>query len=263
MSVSQLSSWTTLFTPHLIATALCAGRLLPVAFLCPMLGGASTPSHVKVGVALSLSLAIHFAGGATPLAAVADPWTFLALALKELALGTAIGLVASLPFDAARIGGRFIDLFRGSSAEAALPVSGTRESAAGDLLYQLLVALAVLGLGYPAVMGSLWRSFGLVRLGGQLPTESAAMHVVGLAGTSLATGLAVGAPIAGAVMAVDCALGMISRFAPQMNLQDAGAPLRILAGGAVLWLSVGWLSDRLLREVTSSAGALHALLEVG
>src|SRR5207248_4567685 len=138
--------------------------------------------------------------------------------------------------DAARMGGRFIDMFRGTSAEAALPVAGTRESATGDALYHVMVALTVTGVGFPLVMSAIWKSFAVVKLGGFAPTESAAMHLVALAGTALAAGLAVGAPIAGAVMAVDCFVGMASRFAPQMNLGELGTPLKILGGGAVLWL---------------------------
>ena len=75
------------------------------------------------------------------------------------------------------------------------------------------------------------------------------MYVVTLAGGAVATGLAVGAPIAAAVLAVDCLLGMASRAAPQVNLQDLGAPLRILGGGALVWLGVGVLCERLLAGV--------------
>jgi flagellar biosynthetic protein FliR/type III secretion protein T len=78
----------------------------------------------------------------------------------------------------------------------------------------------------------------------------------------MATGLAVGAPIAAAVMAVDCLLGMVSRAAPQVNLQEVGAPLRILAGGALLWLGVGILCERLLSGFLSMEAALRHLGEV-
>lgn len=262
MSAADLSLALTMLTPHVAAVALCSARLLPVAFLCPMLGGSAAPTTVKLGLVLSLALALHLAGGVVPPVPVENAWVFAGLAVKELLFGATIGLVAALPFDAARIGGRFIDLVRGSSAEAALPVAGTRESATGDGLYQLLVALAVTGAGFPVVLGSLWRSFGTVRLGAYVPTEEAVLHVATLAGTAMATGLAVGAPIVAAVMAIDCVLGMASRVAPQMNLQDAGAPLRILGGGAVLWLGVGLLSDRLLANVLASGATLETLLEV-
>jgi flagellar biosynthetic protein FliR/type III secretion protein T len=87
------------------------------------------------------------------------------------------------------------------------------------------------------------------------------MHVVGLVGSALATGLAVGAPIAAAVMAVDCLLGMVSRAAPQVNLQEVGAPLRILGGGALLWLGVGILCERLLAGFLTVEDALFLLAE--
>ena len=43
-------------TPHVVAVALVSARLLPVAFLCPLLGGSHAPTHVKLGVVLALNL---------------------------------------------------------------------------------------------------------------------------------------------------------------------------------------------------------------
>ncbi|MBI3183610.1 MAG: flagellar biosynthetic protein FliR [Myxococcales bacterium] len=248
--------------PHVAAVALCAARLFPVAFLCPLFGGATAPATVRLGLVLGLSLALHLSAGVAPVSPVEDAWVFAGLAGRELALGTAMGLIASLPFDAARIGGRLIDLVRGTSAEAALPVAGTRESATGDGLYQMLVALAVTGVAFPLVLGALWKSFAAVKLGAYVPTEVAAMHVVRLGGAALAAGLAVGAPIAGAVMAADALVAMASKVAAPMNLAEVGAPLRILGGGAVVWLGLGVICDRLLSEVAGSSTALEVLFEV-
>lgn len=248
--------------PSVVAVALCSARLLPVAFLCPLLGGQAAPTTVKLALVLSLGLFLHHVAGVSLPTPVETPLQLAALAMKELTFGTSVGLVAALPFDAARMGGRFIDLFRGTSAEASLPVAGSREAATGDALYQLLVGLVVTGGLMPVVLSGLVRGFGWVRLGAYVPTEAAVMHVVGLAGGAMATGLAVGAPIAAAVMAVDCLLGMVSRAAPQVNLQEVGAPLRILAGGALLWLGVGILCERLLSGFLSMEAALLQLGEV-
>lgn len=250
-------------TPHVIAVALCAARLLPVVFLCPVLGGEAAPTTVKLGVVLSLSMCVHFAGGVAPLAPTVDALGFAAMVVREFSFGAALGLVASLPFDAARMGGKFIDLFRGSSAEAALPHAGTRESATGDGLYQLLVALVATGALLPLMLKGLFHSFAVVKLGAFVHTESAAMHVVALAGTALGAGLAIGAPVAAAAMAVDCVMGLASRAAPQMNLQDVGSPLKILAGGAVLLLTLGVVAERMLAEVATSDAAMQTLLELG
>lgn len=248
--------------PGMVVVALCSARLLPVAFLCPLLGGQAAPTTVKLALVLSLALFLHHVAGVSLPEPVETPMQLAALAMKELTYGTSVGLVAALPFDAARMGGRFIDLFRGTSAEASLPVAGSRESATGDALYQLLVGLVVTGGLMPIVLSALVRGFGWVRLGAYVPTEAAVMHGVGLAGGAMATGLAVGAPIAAAVMAVDCLMGMVSRAAPQVNLQELGAPLRILAGGALLWLAVGILCERLLAGFLSVESALFRLGEL-
>ncbi len=253
---------TALFEAHVFAVALCAARLLPIAFLCPLLGGQTAPTTVRLSLVLSLALSLHFAGGVgvgegqLPQGAFA----FAGGVGRELLFGLAIALVASLPFDAARMGGRFIDLFRGSSAEAALPGTGTREAVTGDALYQLLTAAVVTGAAFPVVLGGIFGSFGAVAPGTWAETGAAATQLPRLAGAAMATGLAVGAPVAGVSLAVDCLLGMASRAAPGMNLQEVGAPLRILGGGAVVWLSVGLLSERLLAGVLRSEDTLRELV---
>jgi len=70
--------------------------------------------------------------------------------------------------------------------------------------------------------------------------------VVGLAGTALGTGLAIGAPVAASALAVDVVMGLASRAAPSMRLQDAAAPLKILAGAAMFLLTLGTIAERLL-----------------
>ncbi len=245
---------------HVVAVALCGARLLPIAFLCPLLGGAAAPTTVKLALVLALATFLHFSAGVGNGLVVTDAMTFALLVAKEITFGIVLGLISALPFDAARIGGRFIDLFRGSSAESALPWSNTKESATGDALYQLLVAMAAAGAAMPIVLSAIFKSFAIVGLGAYVATESAAMQIAALVGTTFSAGLAIGAPVAGASLAVDCLLGLISRGAPAMNLQDTGAPLRILAGGAVAWMVLGVVMERLMTLVIDSETALGSVM---
>lgn len=262
MTRELFQAWAESLGPDVVAVALCCARLLPVAFLCPLVGGQAAPTTVKLAWVLSLSLFLHVEAGVSLSSPVTSSMQLVALTLKELVYGLSLGLVAALPFDAARMGGRFIDLFRGTSAEASLPVTGSRESATGEALHQLLVGLVLTG-GLMPVMVSAWvRGFGWVPLGVHVPGEQGVLRVVEFAGGALATGLAVGAPVAAAVMAVDGLVGMVSRAAPQVNLQEMGAPLRILVGGAMLWLGVGLFCERLLAGFLRVEHALFGLAEV-
>lgn len=244
MNAEALTQAVDLLQPHVLAVALVSARLVPVAFLCPLFGGTHAPTHVKLGVVLALSLFLHLAGGVVA-PATSSTFELVGLMTQEVVFGTSLGLIAALPFDLARMGGRFIDLFRGSSAEAALPMAGTKEAATGDALYHLLLALGSAGVVWPAMIAALSRSYGLVPPGAFHHTEALALHVAGLVGSAFSTGLALGAPIAALSLTIDACLGLASRAAPNMNLQDVGSPLRILGGGAVLWLGVGIIAARL------------------
>jgi flagellar biosynthesis protein FliR len=249
--------------PHVVAVALIASRLLPVAFLSPLFGGSQAPTTVKLGVVLALAGSLHVAAGVTVAGVPADSMGLAVAAFKELVLGMTIGVVAALPFDAARMGGRFIDLFRGSSAEAALPFAGNKEAASGDLLFQILVAVVAVGGMGPLVIEPLWRSYAVVPLGTFQNSEAVALEVAKLVGTAFATGLAVGAPIAGLSLVVDLVLGLAARAAPQANLQEFSSPARILAGGAVLWLSLGLLCSRLMAFASTTPESIASVLELG
>lgn len=258
MNPVDWAQWFELLSPRVVSVALCSLRLLPVAFLCPLFGGMQGPPTVRLGLVLSLALSLHFAGGVS-VDVPSDIFTLVGLAFREASFGVSLGLLSSLPFDAARMGGRFIDLSRGTSAEAVLPQSGSRESASGEGLYQLMVALAVTGPAFGLVVSGLWRSFGLVPLGGFAASEAQALHLGELAGASMATALAIGAPIAGACLAIDLLLGLVARASPQSGFQESSAPLRIVGGGALLWLGLGILAQRLMSELLQADGAVDAL----
>ncbi len=246
-------------SPHLAACGLIAARLVPVAFLCPLFGGAQAPTHVRLGLVAALTGFLHGACGVSTPAGVGGALGLAALAGREALFGAALGLVAAVPFDAARAGGRFIDLFRGSSAEAALPMAGSRESASGEALFHLLLALVAAGALLPTMLAALARSYVLVAPGAALTGDSVALSVVASVGAAFATGLALGAPIAGLALVIDLGLGLASRAAPQLNLQETGAPLRILGGGAALWLGLGLVAERLLELFAAQGPALEAL----
>lgn len=249
-----------MLAPHLAAVALCGARLLPVAFLCPVLGGSATPTTVRLALVLALAGFLHGACGIE--APEVSTLELVAMAGREMLFGVALGLIAALPFDGARIAGKLIELFRGSSAEASLPYAGTRESALGDGLVQLLVSLAAMGVGFPLVLQGLVRSFAVVGPGAAVSSEAFSMEVVSLVGGALATGLSIGAPIAALTLALDAGLGLVARAVPQLQLQDTGAPLRILAGGVALWLGFGVICSRLLSELAEVGVHLHTVTEL-
>ena len=173
---------------------------------------------------------------------------------REAGVGLALGLGAALPFDGARIGGRLIDLVRGTSAEAALPVAGHRESATADLLYQLH-GLPRAGRRRASGDASGARSeLPAPPAGTAAPGSGGALALAELVGTALATGLSIAAPVVALSWATDAAVGLALRAAPGLPMNELGTPVRILGGATVLWLSLGVVSRRLLAWALSAEG---------
>ncbi len=65
------------------------------------------------------------------------------------------------------------------------------------------------------------------------------------------------------MLTVDAGLSLASRAAPNMNLQEVGAPLRIVLGAAALWLSVGLIAQRLQEVALGYAEELKVIAILG
>ena len=242
--------------PGLLAWALAGLRVLPVVLLCPLLGGMLAPAPVRLSVAASLALALGPLAGPAPHGSI----ELGARCCREAGLGLLLGLGAALPFDAARIGGRLVDLVRGTSAEAVLPVAGHRESATADVLYQLLISLALSAGALPVLLRALGRSY-LLLPPGSAPLGTGALGLARSVGISLATGTSIAAPVIALSWATDAAVGLLLRAAPGVPLPELATPVRILGGASVLWLCLGLVADRLLGAMLApEAGWLPAVL---
>jgi len=256
----DMTAWMDWARPHALALGLVVARIAPATFLCPAFGGQAAPTTVRLGLCLALAAHAHFAGGLAPcFGPDADAWTVIAAYARELLCGTAIGFVAALPFDAARMGGRFLDTFRGANAEAMLPATGSREAASGDFLYQLLCALVFVGPAYHLLAGAVLGSFRATPLGvpGLVATDVIVELAVVRATSALAAGLAIGAPCAAVALLVDAALGVAARAAPGLPIQELGAPAKLLAGAAGILFGLGLISQRLLGELAEAAESIH------
>jgi type III secretory pathway component EscT len=233
--------------PELLAWALASMRVLPVTLLCPVLGGQLVAAPVRLAVAGALGLVLRPVAGLVP----GGSFEILERCAREAAVGLLVGMGAALPFDAARIGGRLIDLVRGTSAEAALPGVGHREAVTGDLLHQLLVSVAVAAGALPVLVRAVARSYALVPLGSGV-ADTGGIGIARLVGVAVATGLAVAAPVVALSWATDAAVGLTLRAAPGLAATELATPVRILGGATVFWLSVGLVADRLLSLALSA-----------
>jgi len=243
------------------ATAAFLGglRLLPAALLSPFLGGPAVPAVARLALAFGLGAASSSAAGWTAPAGAA----LVVAAVRELALGIALGLCAALPTEVARTAGRLADQLRGASLGElhAAPVR-QRESAAGDLLVQWTLPLAAAAGADRLLLGALVGTFASLPPG--QGASGPALLQGGLAASAelLSAGLLLGAPAAAGVLCAEVALALAARASSGVAAA-ALQPGRALLGLLPVALGASALGGRLVEEVAVGARLAAAVARGG
>jgi len=231
-------------------------RVSPPMIMLPAFGGRHLRLEVRLGLGALIALlawpqvsASYGSGGL----AGAGPLLLILIVARELAIGVAVGFVASLAFHAAEAAGQLGDVLRGANVAAVLApeAAGERESPLGTL-YLLLATVIFLEIGgLSRVVAALAGSYAAIPLGlgqGTAGGVQQAALVVALASAKLlASALALAAPLVVAMLLADVALAVLARIAPQAPLYFLGLPAKALLGVGVVLVGVGFLQGALAR----------------
>ncbi|WP_294995640.1 type III secretion system export apparatus subunit SctT [uncultured Stenotrophomonas sp.] len=139
-----------------------------------------------------------------------------AAALGEALVGTAIGLVVALPFHIFHGLGAIVDTQRGAGVGALLdPVSGVEATEMANLIQLMSVMVFLASGGLVHLLEVLQASYALVPLGSapSLQLEPLQAH----AGRILAGAVRMALPVLLLLFLTEILLGLLSRFAQQMN----------------------------------------------
>ena len=227
----------------------------------PLIGSARIPARLKAGLALAISLVLApVAGDPT------SPPGAIALALSagsEILLGLAMGFGASLIFAAVQMAGEMADMQSAFGfAGVVSPQTGERNSVIGQLQVSVAWLIFLGANGHHVLLRGIGGSLAAVPLG-RSPGFSAPALTQAFAGL-LATSICIAAPIIGALILTDFALGMLTRAAPQMNLLAIGFPIKLAVGLVAALLSLPLLAsaqhglistlDGIVRSIIAAAG---------
>ena len=223
----------------------------------PLIGSARVPARLKAGLALAISLVLAPVAGQST-----SPSGALALALAaggELLLGLAMGFGASLIFSAIQMAGEMADMQSAFGfAGIVSPQTGERNSVIGQLQMSVAWLVFLAADGHHLVLQGIGASLAAVPLGAP-PGFSAPVLTQAVSGL-LATSVRIAAPIIGAVILTDFALGMLTRAAPQMNLLAIGFPIKLAVGLLAALLSLPLLASAQHGLILTLAGIIRGLL---
>jgi len=230
------------------ATFLALGAVLArvgaAVWIAPFLGGRLVPATVKTALVLLLALVLYPQVVTTVPGGVTAPLA-LAIVVKEVFVGGALGFVGALVFWAAEAAGRLVDTARGANmAEVMVPQTGARTSPVGELSFQLALVLFIVLGGHRIFITALGASYQTLPVA-FFPAASGlggfALLCGRLTGDLFLIALALAAPVVATIFLTDVTLGLINRFTPQVNVFFLAMPAKALVGIGVLVLATGLL----------------------
>ncbi len=240
---------------------LVLARVSPLFLLAPIFSSRMLPARARGVVAVAISF------GIAPLALHGqhlnlDGLNLAGLIGKELLVGLSYSFALAAVFAAISVAGSLMDTAMGFSFGSLIdPITGTQS----PILTQLYAMVGV--LVFIAIDGDHWmieglaRSYQLVPIG-KFPSITSIVGGADHAFVSIfGSAIELAAPVLLAVLLTDCAMGLVARVMPQLNVFAVGFPAKIAVGLLVMGVSLpfvgGWISDQVQVSVSSALQSIH------
>lgn len=208
----------------------CLVRPLAAFRAAPIFGSTVIPPQTLNSFAMVLAILFYPIAEASSPGGVSLSWTLLPYVLKELFIGLVIGFFLGILFWTAQNLGSLIDNQRGASmAQGADPLSGDQLSPFASLFFQFAAMLFFTSGAFASFIGMLMESYAIWPIFAPIPNLTGeGMQNLLLLQADMVLRLAVmlAAPVMALCFLTDFGLGLVNRFAQQLNVFVLAMPLK-------------------------------------
>ena len=229
--------------------------------LCPPFNNRGTPSTVKglLSIAIALPLAPKLAAQVPPDLSAAY---LVANAVEQAAVGASLAFLTMLIFAATQVAGNLIDLVGGFTLAFAFDPFSLQGNAVFGRFYGLItMAIMYATDAHQLILRGFTQSYTAIPLDGTMSVNHFAQLVTTGTGQMFLAGLQIAAPLVGIMLAVDVALGLLTRAAPALNPFSFGFPAKILLTLLVAGTAMMLLPNAMANLTDRSLSLLLRLLE--
>jgi type III secretion protein T len=244
-------------------------RLLTFFMLVPFMGGEAVPGQLRIALAFLLSLFVYptFAGLTPPEPGLSFFLWLLILLGKEMLVGFILAYTASIVFWVMLCTGFLLDNQRGAGmGQVTDPASGESTSLFGGFLHEIAVYLLFSTGAFVQVVLLLLTSYGVCPPGfepGPGSEQGIPLCLMGQFSRLMSMAVVLSAPIVLICLLSDISLGIVNRFAPQLNVFFLSMPIKSALGLGMIMLYLNTLLPLIVRELFSigaQAGAFWSIL---
>lgn len=249
---------------QLLLVAMASARFGAAFLMVPLFASETVPALVRN------ALIVTFGGIAF---ALQPHWTArdigafarAAILLREAGIGVAIGFFFGTILWAMESAGQIIDAKVGSTiGQLVDPNGGMMTSLDGALLQRLSHMLFAAGGGIILLVGTIMESFAILPLGHGIADPGMATLPLFEQefGRLVTLSLLFAAPVLVLLYIVDASLGLLNRFAQQLNVFSLALSIKSWAATALLLALVPALAGAVAHELSTRADMVRAVLRV-
>lgn len=241
---------------------MATSRIAATFLLLPIFSSETVPTLVRNSIFVSLgvvSLALQ-----PPLdPSLLGPGQWATIILKEVFVGIVIGFFFGSVLWALEAAGTIIDTKVGATlAQVVDPLSGHQTSLNGAFLGRLAGVVFVASGGLSLLLRVLMESYAIWPVAAPMPVldgRSLALFE-GEFGRLMVLATLFAAPVLAVLFLIDAGLGLMNRFAQQLNVFSLSLSIKSFAATFVLLLLVGSYVTAILRDIASRPGVILDIL---
>lgn len=207
--------------------------------MLPIFSSRAVPVTIKALAALALTTLLYFTLHQSVAPLPLGAGALLRIGLGEVIFGVILALTILLVFAAFQFAGEIVGFQMGFGfARVADPQSGN-QGAVLSTWFQLFATLLFLTLnGDHILIKALVESFRAVPVGGFTLTSETFGKLISMSGQLFVIGIKIASPVMIVLFLTQVGLGLVVRFAPEVNVLMASFPITILLGLLFMGLSL-------------------------
>ena len=247
------------------AIGLSLPRIIAAFLMLPLLTSQNIPPLVRNSFFVSLAIVVFPVTSASTSVFGSDELLWPAILLKEVFIGLVIGFAFGIIFWAVGAAGNFIDAKVGFIiAQVIDPVQGDPTSLTGRFLTQFAAWLFMASGAFLIFLDLLLASYSAWPVTAYWPViDSVGLnYVVGQFNYLMTAALVISAPAIVVMMLVDLALGLVNRYAQELQVFTFAMPIKALIAVWIILLMLGAIIEVVLRKLAENKTLINILESV-
>jgi flagellar biosynthetic protein FliR len=240
---------------------LVVARLGGAIVAAPFFGHAGMPMRVRAALALAVALAFTAHAPMSSTLDIENIWSLAGAVIVEAAAGLMLGLVPQFILGGVLLGGEMAGIHMGIGvAHLVDPLTNVNATPVA-LLFQFLTMLVFLALNvHHLILRALARSFTVAPVGAFHLGAAGLSDVLGLATGVFEIAVRIAAPIVGALLIIDTAMGLLARSIKELNVFIMGFTVKIGVGLLLLGTALPYVVQFLQHQFAELEPTLVGLL---